>query len=205
MATFLPPIERPRGLLLKIVYFFTRRQFGKVPTPIAVSSARMPAGFLSFYGKVSRLDKKLKLSSQTAVLIREQVASINTCLFCMDASRWYATKESPDNAARFDALPEYRTNLLFTDAERAALDYATELTTNKQVNPDTFTHLARYYSEREICDIVWLVASEHLYNMSNIGLNIGSDGLCEVSPQRATGASTEPPLVSEKKAPATSR
>jgi hypothetical protein len=26
---------------------------------------------------------------------------------------------------------------------------------------------------------VWLVASEHLYNVNNIGLNIGSDDLCE--------------------------
>jgi alkylhydroperoxidase family enzyme len=205
MATYLSPIERPPGLPLKIVYFFTRRQFGKVATPIAVFSARMPPGFLSFYGKVSRLDKKLKLSSRTAVLIREQVASINTCLFCMDASRWFAMKESLDNAARFDALPEYRTSPLFTDAERAALDYATELTTNKQVNPDTFAQLARYYSEREICDIVWLVASEHLYNVSNIGLNIGSDGFCEVSPERAAGASTSKPPASEKKASGTSR
>src|SRR5215469_9058812 len=107
MTTYPPPIERPRGLLLKLVYFFTRRQFGKVATPIAVHSARMPTGFLSFYGKVSRLDKKLKLDAQTAMIIREQVASINVCLFCMDASRWYATKKSPDTAARFDALPGY--------------------------------------------------------------------------------------------------
>jgi alkylhydroperoxidase family enzyme len=179
MATYLPPVERPRGLLLKIVYFFTRRQFGKVSTPIAVFSARMPAAFLTFYGKVSRLDKKLRLPPRTAVLIRERVASINGCLFCMDAARWYATRQSPDNAARFDALPEYRTSPLFTEAERAALDYATELTSRKEVAPETFARLARHYSEREICDIVWLVASEHLYNMSNIGLNIGSDGLCE--------------------------
>src|SRR5260370_40168712 len=112
MATYLPPIERPRGLLLKMVYFFTRRQFGKVATPIAVFSARMPNGFLSFYGKVSRLDKKLRLPAQTAVLIREQVASTNLCLYCMDASRWYATKASPENEARFDALPEDRTSPL---------------------------------------------------------------------------------------------
>jgi alkylhydroperoxidase family enzyme len=196
MATYLPRIERPRGLLLKIVYFFSRRQFGKVPTPIAVTSARMPPGFLSFYGKVSRLDKKLKLSSQPALLIREHVATINTCAFCMDTSRWYAIRESPDNAARFDALPEYRTSPLFTDAERAALDYASELTTNKQVSPDTFAQLARYYDEREICDIVWLVASEHLYNMTNVGLNIGSDGLCEVQAQPARRTSKSPPLAS---------
>jgi alkylhydroperoxidase family enzyme len=185
LATYLPPIERPKGLLFRMVYFFTRRQFGKVATPIAVFSARMPAGFLSFYGKVSRLDKKLVLPQVTAVLIRQQVASINMCLFCMDASRWFALKQSPDNAARFDALPEYRTSVLFTEAERAALDYATELTMDKSVQPETFARLARNYNEREICNIVWLVASEHLYNMSNIGLNIGSDGLCELRPPTA--------------------
>ena len=188
MATYLPPIDRPRGLVLKLVYFFTRRQFGKVATPIAVFSARMPVAFLTFYGKVSRLDRKLKLPSQTAVLIRERVASINTCLFCMDATRWYAMRESADNPARFDALGDYRASPLFTDAERAALDYATELTSSKKVEPGTFERLTRYYSEGEICDIVWLVASEHLYNMSNIGLNIGSDGLCELSQQPAQRA-----------------
>jgi alkylhydroperoxidase family enzyme len=191
MATFLPPIEKPRGLLLKLVYFFTRRQFGKVATPIAVFSARMPSGFLSFYGKVSRLDKKLSLPAGMALLIREQVASINCCFFCMDASRWYATRKSPDNAARFDALPQYQASPLFTDAERAALDYATELTANKDVKPETFARLRDFYSERQVCDIVWLVASEHLYNVSNIGLNIGSDGLCEVhsaGDDRATAA-----------------
>jgi alkylhydroperoxidase family enzyme len=147
MATYLPPIKKPRNPLLKLVYFPLRRQFGKVMTPIAVFSARMPTAFMTFYGKVSKLDKKLELPSQTAVLIREQVASLNTCLFCMDAARWYALKESPDNAARFDALGEYQTSPLFTAAERAALNYATELsyatelTTRKQVGPDTFARL----------------------------------------------------------------
>ena len=37
--------------------------------------------------------------------------------------------------------------------------------------------MAGYYSEREICEIVWLVASEHFYNLTNIGLNIHSDML----------------------------
>jgi alkylhydroperoxidase family enzyme len=188
-----------------MVYVFTRRQFGKVATPLAVFSARMPVAFLSFYGKVSRLDKKLQLPSRTAVLIRERVASLNTCRFCMDAARWYAMKESTDTLARFDALPEYRTSPLFTDAERAALDYATELTQDKEVAPDTFARLSRCYSEREICDIVWLVASEHLYNMTNIGLNIGSDGLCELRPPRARRASPARPQAAEKKEAITPR
>jgi alkylhydroperoxidase family enzyme len=189
MATYLPPVTKPRGLLMKLAYFFTRRQFGKVATPIAVMSARMPAAFLLFYGKVSRLDKKLKLPPRTAVIIREQVASINMCLFCMDATRWYAIRMSPDNQARLDALAEYRTSPLFSDAERAALDYVSELARNKRVDQATFARLSKHYSEREICDIVWLVASEHLYNISNIALNIGSDGLCELSPAPVTSHS----------------
>jgi hypothetical protein len=48
--------------------------------------------------------------------------------------------------------------------------------------------LARFYSEREICDSVWPVASEHFYDPTSIGLDIGSDGLYELSPQRATTA-----------------
>jgi alkylhydroperoxidase family enzyme len=181
MATYLPPIEKPKGLLLRAVYFFTRRQFGRVATPIAVFSARMPTAFLTFAAKMSRLDRKLRLPEPTAVVVRERVASINTCLFCMDVARWYATRKSPESAARFDALAEYQTSPLFSEAERAALDYATELTRDREVHPNTFDRLTAYYSEREICDLVWLVASEHLYNISNIGLNIGSDGLCEVS------------------------
>ena len=185
MAPYLSPVERPRGLVLRLMSFVMRRQLGKTQfeklmMPVAVHSARMPTAFLSFYGKVSRLDKKLRLPSQTAMLIREQVASINSCEFCMDMNRWYSTKDSDENAARYDALAEYRTSPLFTDAERAALDYATELTGSRRVEPETFGRLTRYYSEREICDIVWLVASEHLYNVTNIGLNIGSSGLCEL-------------------------
>jgi alkylhydroperoxidase family enzyme len=179
-TTYLPPVERPRGLLLKIVYFFSRRQFGKVPGPLTVFSARMPTSFLSFYGKVSRLDKKLKVSKQTAVLVREQVASLNMCHFCMDATRWYGLREATENEALFDALPEYGISPLFSDAQRAALDYATELTRDGVVSQTTFDNLEWHYSEREICDIVWLVASEHLYNKTNVGLNIGSEGLCEV-------------------------
>lgn len=180
MAPYLPPVEKPHGIRLRLVYLFTRRQLGKVPTPLTVQSARMPLAFLSFSFKISRLDKKLVLPADTAVLVREQVAATNGCLFCMDAQRWYVLHKSPANLERLDALAEYRTSPLFTDAHRAALDYASELTRDKHVSPETFERLRRHYSEREICEIVWLVASEHLYNISNHGLNIGSDGLCEL-------------------------
>jgi len=183
MGTFLPPIEQPQGLLMKLVYAMTRRQFGKVVTPVKVVSARMPIAFGLFAGRISKLDKKLLLPPETVMLIRERVARINVCLFCIDIGRSIAIKASM-NEAKFDALEEYRTSPLFTEAERAALDYVTGLTRDKKVDPDTFARLRSHYSERAICEIVWLVASEHFYNMTNIGLNIHSDMLCDISRKR---------------------
>ena len=168
---------------MKLAYYFTRRQFGKVLTPLKVHSARLPVAFGLFYGKIGRLDKKLQLPRETVLLIREQVARINICLFCIDIGRSFTIKAAM-NEAKFDALGEYRTSPLFTEAERAALDYVTELTKEKKVSPDTFFRMRQHYSERAICEIVWIVASEHVYNMTNIGLNIHSDMLCDISKQR---------------------
>ena len=183
--TFLPPIEKPEGLTKKLAYYFTRRQFGKVLTPVKVHSARLPAAFGLFYGKVAELDKKLLLPPEIVLLVREQVARLNVCLFCMDIGRSFAIKATM-NESKFDALDQYGTSPLFNDAERAALDYVTELTKDKKVDPQTFARMSRYYSEREICEIVWLVASEHLYNMTNIGLNIHSDMLCDITRKKET-------------------
>ena len=187
MDTFLPPIEKPKGLMIKLAYYFTRRQFGKVLTPLKVHSARLPAAFGLFYAKIGKLDKKLQLPNEMALLIREQVARTNVCLFCMDIGRAFTIKASM-NEAKFDALEQYGTSPLFTEAERAALVYVTELTKNKRVSPDTFSRMRRFYSERVICEIVWLVASEHLYNMTNIGLNIHSDMLCDISRKHLHGS-----------------
>src|SRR5436190_4386323 len=164
--TFLPPIEKPEGLIMKLAYYFTRRQFGKVLTPLKVHSARLPPAFGLFYAKIGKLDKKLTLPPEMLLLIREQVARINVCLFCIDIGRSFTIKASM-NEAKFNAMDQYRTSVLFTDRERAALDYVTELTRDKKANPETFVRMSHYYSEREICEIVWLVASEHFYNMTN--------------------------------------
>lgn len=183
MDTFLPPIERPQGGFLRIAYAVARRQFGKVPTPVKVVYARMPVAFGMFVSKIAKLDKKLELPPETAMLIREQVAHINVCEFCTDIGRAFVVKARM-NEAKFDALPEYGTSPLFNEAERAALAYVTELTRDRKVAPATFGRLRKHYSERAICEIVWLVASEHFYNITNLGLNIHSDMLCDIARKR---------------------
>jgi hypothetical protein len=57
--TFLPLIEKPQGLIMRLTYYFTRLQFGKALTPLKAHSARLPLAFGLFYSKIGKLDKKL--------------------------------------------------------------------------------------------------------------------------------------------------
>src|ERR1035441_10844214 len=107
MDTFLAPIENPQQPMMKLIYAMTRREFGKVMTPLKVFVARMPLAFGMFYAKISKLDKKLQLPPETAMLIRERVARINVCEFCIDIGRAFVIKARM-NEAKFDALEDYR-------------------------------------------------------------------------------------------------
>lgn len=177
---FLAPIERPHSLVMRVVYAMTKKQFGKVLTPLKVWAVRLPAAFGSFVGKIAQLDKKLVLSQDIQFLVRQRVAQMNTCSFCIDIGRFFAMKEhvAEDKIA---ALERYNESPLFTERDRAALDYVTELTRDKRISPAAIARLKANFSEREICEIAWLVAGEHVYNMINVGLNIHSDMLCSVA------------------------
>jgi alkylhydroperoxidase family enzyme len=188
MSAYLAPIDKPKGLRLKLLYRFLGRRFGKPPGWLTVFSARMPLAYTSWLGKVYSLNKKLELARDTERLVRARVNGINMCMWCMDADRWSMITDMPHILPKLDAIDEYRTNPLFSDKERAALDFATELTEHKHVSPETFDALSRHHSEREICEIVWVVSTNHLMNINNLGLGIGSDGLCEIDGVRAAAA-----------------
>lgn len=180
MDTYLKPIESPQSLLWKMIYSFSRKTFGKVLTPLKIMSVRLPMGFALFSMKISKLDKKLRLPAEQVMLVRHQVARLNVCLFCIDIARSFTIKASM-NQAKFGAIEHYKTSALFTEAERALLDFVTLLTKERRMDPETFASLAKYYPEREICEIVWIVSTEFYYNIGNIGLNIHSDMLCEIA------------------------
>lgn len=188
---FLPPIEEPQDPVMRQMYAAQIASMGRVISPVKVHSARLPTSFLQFYGKVGELDGQLTVPRELALLVRQRVASINVCLFCMDSNRAYTIMNSLSQA-KFDALNDYQTSPLFSEAERAALDYVTKLTREKRMDPATFDRLAEHYSEREICEIVYLASSEHIFNMTNIGLNIHSDMLCDVVKKRQYEQANKP-------------
>jgi alkylhydroperoxidase family enzyme len=167
----------------KFIYYLTRKKMGKVITPLKVSAVRMPLAFGKFSGKIAQLDKKLKLPAETVMLVREQVAQINVCTFCIDIGRAYTIMSSM-NQKKFDAIQEYQTSSLFSEKEKVLLDFVTMLSRDRKMERSLFEELAKHYDERELCEIVWVTATEFYYNIGNIGLNIHSDMLCDIARKR---------------------
>jgi len=178
------PIEKPKGLLTRIAYWMSRRQLGKVMTPLKVVFARIPGTIFHEYALVRILEgNKLKLDPMLRLLVQHHVARLNGCGFCVDIGRAAAVQHRVD-LGKIDAVSEYRGNPLFTERERAALAYVEEATRNKRVADATFEALRRHCDDREIVEITWLCAVENYFNLVNLPLEIESDGLCAIATRR---------------------
>ena len=176
----LAPIEKPKGLMMRIAFWMTRRQLGKVITPMKVLYTRMP-GLLKLSYEMQKFQMKgIRLEPDLHFMVANLAAQINGCGFCVDIGRAVAIRQHIA-MEKFDALMEYRTNPLFSERERAALAYVEEATRHKRVSDATFDALKSHFTEREIAEITWLNAVENYYNLINIPLEIESDGLCAIA------------------------
>jgi len=179
----LEPIEKPKGLMMRIAYWMTRRQFGKVMTPMKVVIARMP-GALRLTYEITKFELKgIRLEHGLHFMVGTLASQINGCGFCVDLGRAMAIREHL-GMEKFNALSEYRTSPLFSDRERAALAYVEEATRHKRVSDATFEELRKHFSEREIVEITWVNALENYYNLLNVPLEIESDGFCAIAQAR---------------------
>lgn len=172
----LTPIERPPGLLGKLLNFAIRRELGRPITPSQVIYNRVPAAWritLAFqlferYGA--------KLPRELMLLVTTHVAMLNGCAFCQDIKRAVAVR-SRLGMRRFDALADWRSSDVFDEREKAALAYVEEATRTKQVSDATFAELAKHFDERGIAELTLLNAIENFYNLLNLPLEVEADGL----------------------------
>jgi len=186
----LEPIERPAGLMMRMAFWMTRRQLGKVITPMKVLYPRMP-GMLKLSYEIQKFEMKgIRLEPDLHFMVAALVSQINGCGHCADIARALAMRDRL-GMEKFDALLGHRTSPLFSDRERAALIYVEEATRHKRVSDSTFEALRSHFSEAEIVEITWLNALHNYYNLINIPLEIESDGLCAIAETKTIAAAPE--------------
>jgi alkylhydroperoxidase family enzyme len=179
----LEPIDKPKGLMMRMAFWMAKRQLGKVIMPMKVLYPRAPK-MLKLSYEIQKYELKgIRLDPELHFLVASLTAQINGCGFCMDIGRAMAIRQNM-KMEKFNALADYRTNPLFSERERAALAYAEEATRHKRVSDATFETLRKHCTESEIVEITWVNAVENYYNLINLPLEIESDGLCAIAQAR---------------------
>ncbi len=175
--TRITPVEKPKSLKLKLVYWYSRYLFGKVITPMKVVQVRFPES-IGLAKEMIKVQESMRLPNRLKYLIKVYIATINGCAFCVDMGR--ASAENHNLPSRmFDDLLNFENTDQFTDAEKAALAYVDEATRSKHVEDETFDRLRSHFDDTEIVCITTLNAVENYYNLVNAPLRIPSDELCK--------------------------
>lgn len=107
--------------------------------------------------------KKSPLTPSVRVLVELRTSQINGCDYCCKLHT-HEAKVLGVSQEKMDTLTQWQTSELFTDQERAALQWAQELTILKGDVKKSVEYLSPYFSEREIVDLTTCISIMNALN-----------------------------------------
>ncbi len=118
------------------------------------------------YMKGSTLDSKL------LELVKIRVSQMNGCAFCLNMH----TKDARglgESEERIYLLNAWRDTKLYSDKEKAALEFSEALTniSSNPVSDDYFENMKALFTEKEIVDLVFAINNINSWNRLNITLS----------------------------------
>lgn len=103
-------------------------------------------------------DAENKTSRQLRTLVAHMVSKSAGCQYCVAHTGESAHHADVDDR-KISAIWEHETNLLFSEAERAALRFAqSAAAVPNAVSDSDFVELRKYYSDEEIVELVAVIA-----------------------------------------------
>lgn len=114
------------------------------------------------------LEKSFENSSiekATKDLIKIRASQLNGCLFCLDMHSKEAIKHE-ERLLRLIHLPAWRESGLYSEKERAALEW-TELLTKPGIHgaeDEDFQKISAHYSEKEVAELTLMIAAINAWN-----------------------------------------
>jgi AhpD family alkylhydroperoxidase len=181
-------VERSSNPVVRYVFRESRKRYGKVPVPFAVTAHHPP--LLAGYGIFElatehshRMDERLK---QLAELRAAQLAG---CEWCLDfGSALVRSKGITDEEMR--ALVDYADSDVLGPDDKLVLDYATGMSrTPVEVPDELFERLRARFDEAQLVELTSVIALENYRARFNWALGMQKEGYSEgaycVAPQRS--------------------
>jgi uncharacterized peroxidase-related enzyme len=148
--TPLTPEELPESC--RPILDFARRTMGFTANDV-LTMARWPELLTAMMPVVGVLFAPGRVDMQTKRLVALVTSMAGGCQYCV-AHNAFGVLEDGIDPAKGEAVWEYRTSPLFSDAERAALAFAQAVgQTPNQLTDEEYAGLQRHYDDRQIMEL----------------------------------------------------
>lgn len=117
--------------------------------------------------------EKSTLERPLLELLYLRVSQINGCAFCLEMHS-NALRKAGVEQTRLDALAGWRVSDRFSDAERAALAWAEDLThiAETHAEDDVYQPLLAHFSAEQISDMTFAISLMNAFNRLAIGMRM---------------------------------
>jgi alkylhydroperoxidase family enzyme len=178
-STFRIPKATITGLYGKVLSAYARRTYGEVPDNAYVywhhrKVLKAVLGFEQKVAKWDRLDEDLKSYAQLAS------AGVIGCSWCLDFGYFKAHNDGLD-LAKVREVPRWRDSDVFTETERAVLEYAEAMsTTPLGVTDEMVAGLIERLGVEAVVELTQMVALENMRSRFNSAAGLQSQGYSDV-------------------------
>jgi alkylhydroperoxidase family enzyme len=172
-------VERPRALIPRLAAAYGRRRFGRDVEPVQAASHH--SGVLVAAGLMETAAEKgwKKLDRHLALLAVQAAAGRIGCSWCMDFG-YYESLQRGQVPAKVRDVPAWRESSVYSDKERAVLEYAEAASsTPVVVTEELISRLHALFSDAEIVELAAWVALENYRSRFNAGLGLKSQGFSD--------------------------
>jgi AhpD family alkylhydroperoxidase len=133
-------------------------------TKLAPEAYRAMAALESYLAS-SGLEKSLR------ELVKMRASQMNGCAYCLDM-HWKDARAAGETEQRLYGLDAWEESPYYTDRERAALAWTEALTfvSHHHVPDSVYEAVRPHFTEKELADLTWVVASINAWNRVAIAL-----------------------------------
>jgi len=186
-SSFRVPQAELKGLYAKALSLYARRTYGQIPDNAYVLWHHQPGlkavlGFERRVARFDRLDPHLKSFAVMAAAARIG------CSWCLDFGYYLAHDEGLD-LTKVREVPRWRESGVFTDLERAVMDYAEAMTaTPPTVTDEMVAGLTEQLGTEAVVELTLMVAIENERSRFNSAMGLASQGYSDVCELPLAGA-----------------
>jgi AhpD family alkylhydroperoxidase len=138
--------------------------------PQRMNYARHAQDLIAMLREMGQNLKKGSLEITLLNLVVMRASQINRCTFCVDMHAKEA-KIDEERELRLHHLAVWEESPLFTDREKAALEWTEALTrlSETRITDDLFDRVHKVFSEKELTDLTGMIGIINVWNRFSVG------------------------------------